>query len=135
VPAAANDPDPEAVVMAFVDCVNRGDVDALGRLMSEDHVLRVLDEDPVARRAANLAGWRAYLAAAPRYTIHPRSVARSGATVAILGHTTGSHLGLPDEEERRHALTWVAEVEGGRVRSWTITEDRRAVRDAYRRGA
>jgi len=29
----------------------------------------------------------------------------------------------------------VAEVEGGRVRSWTITEDRRAVRDAYRRGA
>jgi ketosteroid isomerase-like protein len=121
--------------MAFVDCVNRGDVDGLGRLMSEDHVLRVLDEEPVAGRAANLAGWRAYLTAAPRYTIHPRSVARSGATVAILGHTTGSPLGLPDEEERRHTLTWVAEVEGGRVRSWTITEDRRAVRDAYRRGA
>jgi len=53
--------DPEATAMAFVDCVNRGDVDGLARLMTEDHVLR--------------------------------------------------------------------------VRSWTITADRRAVRDAYRRGA
>ncbi len=44
--------------MAFVDCVNRGDVDGLGRLMTADHVLRVLDEDPVAGRAANLDGWR-----------------------------------------------------------------------------
>jgi len=121
--------------MAFVDCVNRGDVDGLARLMTEDHVLRVLDEDPVAGRAANVDGWRAYLAAAPRYAIHPRSVARSGGTVAILGHTSGSHLGLADEEERRHTLTWVAEVEDGRVRSWTITADRRAVRDAYRRDA
>ena len=118
--------------MAFVDCVNRRDVDGLGRLMSEDHVLRVLDEHPVAGRAANLDGWRAYLATAPRYAIHPRSVARSGGTVAILGHTTGSHLGLPAEEERRHTLTWVAEVEGGRLRSWTIRADRRAIRDAYR---
>jgi ketosteroid isomerase-like protein len=133
VPPAANDP--EAIVLAFVDCVNRGDVDGLGRLMSEDHVLRVLDEDPVAGRAANLDGWRAYLAASPRYTIHVRSVARSGGTVAILGHTTGSHLGLPDDVERRHTLTWLAEVEDGRVRSWTVAEDRRAVRDAYRRDA
>jgi hypothetical protein len=40
-----------------------------------------------------------------------------------LGHTTGSHLGLPDEQERELTLLWVATVTGGRVSGWRLLED------------
>jgi hypothetical protein len=43
--------------------------------------------------------------------------------VAILGHTTGSHLGLSDDEERQLTLIWLAEVVDGGIRSWRLIED------------
>ena len=41
----------------------------------------------------------------------------------MLGHTRGSHLGLPDEEESKLTLVWLAEVRDSRVASWTLVED------------
>jgi hypothetical protein len=43
--------------------------------------------------------------------------------VAVLGHTTGSHLGLPDEQESKLTVIWVADVRDGKVASWRIIED------------
>jgi len=42
--------------------------------------------------------------------------------VAILGHTTGSHLGLPDAGERELTLIWLAFVRGGTVDRWQLIE-------------
>ena len=52
-----------------------------------------------------------------------REVAEREGRVAVLGHTTGSHLGLPPEEEQELTLIWLAEVSDGLVRSWTLVED------------
>jgi SnoaL-like domain len=114
---------PVAVVIGFIDRVNRGDADALGQLMTEDHALRVFDEQPLVGRAENVEAWRGYCAAYPAYVIHPHVIADHDGTVAVLGHTTGSHLGLPEAEERQHTLIWVAEVIEGALRSWTLVED------------
>jgi hypothetical protein len=43
--------------------------------------------------------------------------------VAVLGSTTGSHVGLPDAEERRLTLIWLADVVNGRLRTWRLLED------------
>lgn len=114
---------PVAVAISFVDCINRGDVDALGRLMTDDHTLEVFDEALLIGRRANVDAWRGYTERFPSYVIHPRHLAAEGGTVAILGHTTGSHLGLSDAEESGLTLIWLAEVVGGSVRSWTLIED------------
>jgi hypothetical protein len=50
-------------------------------------------------------------------------MAETEAGVAILGHTTGSHLGLPDEVEFRLTVIWLADVRDGRVASWSILRD------------
>jgi hypothetical protein len=42
---------------------------------------------------------------------------------AVLGTTTGSHLQLPDGEERRLTVIWVAEVVGGALSRWQIVAD------------
>jgi hypothetical protein len=41
----------------------------------------------------------------------------------VLGHTTGSHLGLNDDAERNVTLIWLVEVVDGAVRSWRLVED------------
>ncbi len=115
---------PVSAVISFIDRINRGDADGLGELMTDEHELIVCDEDPVAGRTANVEAWAGYAAAYPAYVIHPRAVAepREGC-VAVLGHTTGSHLGLADDEERGLSLIWFAEVTGGRLRCWRLLED------------
>jgi SnoaL-like domain len=89
--------------------------------MTDDHALVVFDEPPLVGRAANVKAWRGYVERFPDYVIHPHETTADGATVAILGHTTGSHLGLPDDDERELLVLWRAEVVGGAVRSWTLT--------------
>ena len=115
---------PVAAVISFIDRINHGDADGLGALMSMDHELAVFGEQPLRGRAANIEAWRGYASAFPHYVIYPRAIAEPGASrVAVLGHTTGSHLGLSDQEERRLSVIWLAEVQGGRLRCWRLLED------------
>ena len=45
-----------ASTISFIDCINRGDVAALGRMMADDHALRVFDEAPLIGRRENIKG-------------------------------------------------------------------------------
>jgi len=115
---------PVAAVIGFIDCVNRGDIDGLGKLMTEDHELVVFGEEALRGRARNIRAWAGYAGAYPAYVIYPRIVAEPcDGCVAVLGHTTGSHLGLADHEERALSVIWFAEVRNGRLRSWRLLED------------
>jgi ketosteroid isomerase-like protein len=42
------------VVASFVDCINRRDLDGLGALMSDDHLMVVFGNEPIQGRAASL---------------------------------------------------------------------------------
>ena len=119
---------PIAATIAFVDRINRGDVAGLAELMTADHTLIVFEEEPLAGRDRNVDAWRDYASAFPDYVIHPHRLAADGSRVAVLGHTTGSHLGLGDEEESAVTLIWVADVAGGLVRTWRLVEDSAANR-------
>jgi hypothetical protein len=116
------------VVSTFIDCINRGDIDGLSVLMTDDHTLQVLDEAPLVGRLANVEAWRGYASAFPHYVIYPHEFCERGDAVAVLGHTTGSHLGLPDDEEQELTVIWFALVDRGRLSLWQIFED-----DASRR--
>jgi hypothetical protein len=127
-PTAGGARPPVAVVVSFIDCINRRDLDGLAALMSDDHTLVVLDEAPLVGRAANVSAWRGYFSSFPDYVIHPRHLAAAGARVAVLGSTTGSHLGLPDEEEMGLGVIWLADAVDGRVSRWQVADDTEARR-------
>jgi hypothetical protein len=93
--------------------------------MTNDHALRLFDEPPVVGRSSNIEAWRGYVASFPDYVVYPRRIADNEGVVAILGHTTGSHLGLPDDEESGLTLIWLAEITDGAVRSWSLIDDTR----------
>jgi hypothetical protein len=114
---------PAAAVLSFIDAINHGDVARLAALMTTDHRLRVLDEEALVGRAANVNAWRAYATAFPDYVIYPQRIAARETDVIVLGHTTGSHLGLPDDEESGIPVIWRAEVDQGRLTLWQIIDD------------
>ena len=74
-------------------------------------------------REANREAWNGYVTAFPDYVIYPDRVVHRGDDVLVLGSTTGSHLGLPDEEERQLGVIWRARVRGGLLALWQIIED------------
>jgi ketosteroid isomerase-like protein len=119
---------PVAAVVSFIDRINHGDVPGLADLMTDDHRLVVLDEPPVAGKAANIDAWEGYAASFPDYVIYPHEVVERDGRVAVAGHTTGSHLGLPDEQEARLTVIWLADVHDGRLASWHIAADTPAAR-------
>ena len=114
---------PVAAVVNFIDGINRGDVDRLATLMADDHRLQAFDESPLEGKTANIEAWTAYTSSFPEYVIYPRRVVTRNADVVVLGHTTGSHLGLSDEEEGTLTLLWRARVEDGRLTLWQLIAD------------
>jgi hypothetical protein len=114
---------PVGVTIGFIDCINCGDLDGLSDLMSDDHQLEVLDETPVVGCDANLEAWDGYFTSFPEYVIYPHRIVEADGVVAVLGHTTGSHLEMPDEEEAQLTLIWAAHVADGCVTRWRLLED------------
>jgi ketosteroid isomerase-like protein len=107
-----------AAVMKFIECINRGDVDGLDALMTDHHTLHVFNEAPLVGRVAVVEAWRGYVESFPEYVIHPHEFCETNEGVAVLGHTTGSHLGLADHAERQITLVWFTRIEHGRLRLW-----------------
>jgi hypothetical protein len=115
---------PLAAVLAFIDCINHGDLDGLLALMTDDHRLLILDEPLATGRELLRRAWQSYFDAIPDYVIYPwRFAEQPGGLVAVLGSTTGSHLGVPDEEERRLQVLWTAEVVDVLLKTWSIADD------------
>lgn len=122
---------PVAVVVGFLDAINRGDIDRLCTLMRDEHRLQVLDAAPVAGREANREAWIGYATAFPEYVVYPSLIVDRGAEVIVLGTTTGSHLGLPDDEERKLGVIWRALVDEGALSLWEILDDTADNRTRY----
>src|SRR5205814_1808352 len=114
---------PNAVALRFINCINRGDVPGLKALITADHTLQVFDEPPLQGKNAVAQAWQGYADSFPRYVIHPHGLAVEGDQVAVLGHTTGSHLRLPDNEESALTLIWIARIHDGLLSSWKLVDD------------
>jgi hypothetical protein len=88
-----------------------------------------LDEPPLVGRGPNREAWHGYFSSLPEYVIYPCHIAACGSSVAVLGTTTGSHLGLPDDEEMKLNVVWLAEVDEGHLTRWHVADDTPELRD------
>jgi 3-methyladenine DNA glycosylase AlkD/ketosteroid isomerase-like protein len=116
-------PKPAQVTLRFVDCINARDLEGLTALMSEQHTFVDLAGDEQHGRVLMRAGWQSYFSSFPHYRIYLARIFVTDDTVTLIGRTTGSHLGLPDEVEFQDLLIWVARVEDERVAEWRLYPD------------
>jgi limonene-1,2-epoxide hydrolase len=117
-------PDPRDVVLKYVEAINTRDPQALMALQTEDFTFINYEGEAYVGRA----GWQDYFTSYPEYKIHVDRLVTSGNGVAIIGRTTGCHVG--PEVEARWTVLWTAEVRKGFIAEWRIYSD---VEDVQRR--
>ncbi len=122
---------PEELVdtaLRFVEHINRGEVIALSRLMTEDYEFVDLAGEIMTGRSKMTQGWADYFKLCPQYMIHISDLYLAEDRVIMIGRTTGSHLGQSRFKEFRDTLIWVARVIGGRIAAWHLYYDTERVR-------
>lgn len=131
-----NSRSPEDVVRAFVDAINRQNVEELARLMPEDHLF--IDPLGAAVRGwdAMKAGWTHYFRMVPDYSIAIEETYAAGEIVILLGAARGTYADggeIRPENRWSTPAAWRAKVRGGQVAEWRVYADNEPLRQLMRR--
>lgn len=107
---------------AFVATINAADFAALRALMTDGHTFTDALGNRFSGAETMIQGWRYFLHAYPGYWIRIDRTLCDERQVALFGEAGGGwRVGervLP--ESWKVAAAWLAEVESGRIRSWSV---------------
>jgi ketosteroid isomerase-like protein len=110
--------DARRTAIAFNDAITRGDLAALGRLMTDDHTFVDSDANVFRGKLAVLDAWTGFFEAFPDYRNVWVDLKLSGDGVIALGHSI-----CPNEPGLDGPAIWTASVRGNRVSRWRVYED------------
>jgi limonene-1,2-epoxide hydrolase len=113
---------PIDVAGAFVKAINQEDLTALRAAMTEDHTFTDSRGNSFSGAEKMIAGWKYFFNAYPGYWIRVDSAFVDGARVALFGEAGGNYK-VEDRilpENWSVAAAWLAEVEAGKVKKWTV---------------
>jgi uncharacterized protein (TIGR02246 family) len=128
----------ENVARAFVDAINRQDVEALCALMTQEH--RFIDPlgQVVEGREKMRVAWKGYFGMVPDYTIAIEEVHGDGPVVVMLGEVGGTYApgGKMQLENRwKTPAALRARVEDRKVAEWRVYADNEPMRRLMAKGA
>ena len=113
---------PLEVVGSFISAINCLDMKALRSLMTEDHIFTDSRGAKFFGAEQMFENWKCFLDAHPQYWISISDHLVEGNRVALFGEMGGrwrvDGQTLPGSWEAPAA--WLGEVDGGRVRRWSI---------------
>ena len=113
---------PLDVVNLFVTAINNEDVAAMRAVMTDDHTFTDALGKSFSGAEAMIAGWKQFFDAYPGYTIQFDEAVVEGFRVALFGRASGMwKVADPLRSETWSVpAAWLAEIEGGKVKSWTV---------------
>lgn len=125
----------EVVARAFVEAINRQDVEGLTGLMTPGH--RFVDslENAVEGREKMRSAWVGYFRMVPDYSIVVEEIFCDGPVVVMLGKARGTYSSdgeLKAENRWETPAAWRAVVEGGLVAEWRVYADNEPMRKLMR---
>jgi len=122
---------PEEIVLAFVDCINRHDVNGLCNLMTDDHLFIDSAGAKVQGREEMRKAWVGYFYMIPDYAIEVKAAMQKDSVVGLFGTTRGTYAaGKPLQDRNRWELpaSWRAVVRDGKIAEWQVYADNEPVR-------
>jgi uncharacterized protein (TIGR02246 family) len=121
----------EEIALKFVEKINSQDADGLSKLMTEDFIFVDYEGEAYEGREVMREGFAEYFRSYPEYRISVERVCVSGADVAFIAKTAGSHVS-PDLE-KDETLIFIAQVRDGLVAGWRIYTDLEYVKERLRK--
>ncbi len=122
---------PIGIVLRFIDCINKADVDGLCSLMTDDHVFIDALGNRVQGREKMRAGWKTYFAWFPDYRISHQEIFEERAAVAVFGSASATYAvngNLPKENHWEIPAAWKAVVRDGLIAEWRVYCDNQPAR-------
>lgn len=126
----------KGVVLAFVDAINRHDIEGLSRLMTEDHLFVDSGGGRYCGRERMRAGWLGYFTMVPDYTIEVEETVCDGPLVILVGTAHGTYSpdgNLNPADRWSTPMAWRATVAGGSVAFWQVFADNEPIRQIMRK--
>lgn len=113
---------PLDIVSLFVAAINDEDLPAMRAAMTDDHTFTDALGRSFSGAEEMTAGWKQFFDAYPGYTIHVETSFAEGSRVALFGRASG--MWKVEDPLRRETwgvpAAWLAEVEGGKVKTWAV---------------
>jgi ketosteroid isomerase-like protein len=109
---------PDDVAVRFNEAVNRRDLPALGKLMTDDHTFIDSRGEVFSGKERVLRAWEGFFAAFPDYRNEWGDVLTIGGTVVAIGRSVCS-----TEAALDGPAIWAARTEGDRVSEWRVYDD------------
>jgi ketosteroid isomerase-like protein len=108
----------DRVVVRFNEAINRRDLVALGKLMTDDHAFVDSSGEVFAGKEEVLRAWDGFFAAFPDYRNAWSEVLTIGGIVVAVGRSVCS-----TEAALDGPAIWTARTEGDRVSEWRVYDD------------
>jgi ketosteroid isomerase-like protein len=124
------------VVMAFVDAINRHDVEKLCQLMTDDHLFVDSGGGRYCGRDKMRSGWIGYFSMVPDYAIEVEEAVCEGPVVVLVGTAHGTYGrdgNLNPADRWSTPAAWRAKVAGGGVALWQVFADNEPIRQIMRK--
>ena len=125
----------QKVADKFVAAINRQDVAAIYKLMTEDH--RFIDSGGqiFEGRERMKAAWPDYFKMFPDYSIEVSEKFASADTIVLLGHASGTYTSdgsLKPENHWHIPAAWKAVIAGEKVKLWQVFADNEPIGEIIR---
>jgi ketosteroid isomerase-like protein len=120
---------PERVAHAFVDAISRQSVEALAKLMAEDHIFIDSLGARVVGRDKMTAGWTGYFGMVPDYTITIEETYSNGDVVVMVGTAQGTYAGT----KWQTPAAFRAVIRDSLVAEWRVYADNEPIRALMRK--
>lgn len=109
--------DPRTLTVTFNEHINNRDVDALARLMTDDHTFIDSAAHETRGRSKCLEAWRGFFTSFPDYRNIFDRLEVENDRVVVVGRSTCSDVRLDGP------ALWTAKVRDGRLAGWRVYED------------
>jgi len=114
------------IVSDYVAAINSADVEALYRLMAEDHLFIDAHDNRVYGKNNMKQSWIGYFAMFPDYTIEINEILEKDSLICILGYASGTYKNRRNKENSNYwkvPAAWTAVIENNKVKQWQVYAD------------
>ena len=128
----------EEIANQFIAAINRHDIEAICRLMTEDHTFIDSCGDVHHGIEQMRQGWSEYFNMFPDYMIEAPEFVVSDDTIILLGRASGTYTAdgtLRPENHWEIPAAWKAVIDGDKIKLWQIFADNAPIVEIMRKDA
>ena len=111
------------IVLDFIAAINKGDIDGITELMSEDCIFVDAGGDQYNGKETMREGWIAYFKMFPDYTIEVTDITENDSVIGVFGYASGTYKGLRNDMNSNYyriPSSWKAIVKEGKIGYWQV---------------